>query len=206
MSICLKPITALGVVAVLLAACTAPDGTPMANSPRVPAFGGLIGAITGSGQRKPGKTASAGMQTGTALSNQQAALRAALGEPRIRIVNSGAALVLTLPASLAFQPADATLRDSLKSDLAALAANLVQFPHSTIVIAAHTDNTGPASQNTRLSQARAEVLMAALVANGVGPGRMRAIGRGEELPIATNLTPEGRARNRRIEITIRPAP
>ena len=66
----------------------------------------------------------------------------------------------------------------------------------------HTDNQGSESYNRDLSQRRAEAVVAYLKAHGVEASRLEAMGFGEELPIAENDTPEGRARNRRVEFVI----
>jgi outer membrane protein OmpA-like peptidoglycan-associated protein len=68
----------------------------------------------------------------------------------------------------------------------------------------HTDNTGTAAYNQDLSQRRAVSVANVLRDAGVPSGRISAYGRGEDQPIATNLSPDGRAQNRRVEIIIRP--
>ena len=68
----------------------------------------------------------------------------------------------------------------------------------------HTDNTGTASFNQSLSTRRAASVSGILSANGVPQFRLQAIGRGEDAPIASNLSETGRAQNRRVEIIIRP--
>lgn len=65
----------------------------------------------------------------------------------------------------------------------------------------HTDNTGDAQKNFELSFARAQSVQAALVARGVPESSLKAVGYGQNKPIADNGTPEGRARNRRTTIT-----
>lgn len=70
-----------------------------------------------------------------------------------------------------------------------------------VVIAGHTDDTGPESENLLLSQQRAKAVLDYLVANGQDRERFDIIGFGETQPIETNATEEGRARNRRIEFT-----
>jgi outer membrane protein OmpA-like peptidoglycan-associated protein len=55
-----------------------------------------------------------------------------------------------------------------------------------------------------LSSRRAAAVAGVLLEEGVSPSRVRSFGRGEEQPVATNLTPEGRAQNRRVEVIIRP--
>jgi outer membrane protein OmpA-like peptidoglycan-associated protein len=68
----------------------------------------------------------------------------------------------------------------------------------------HTDNSGSAAYNQDLSQRRAVSVANVLRESGVPNARIAAYGRGEDQPIASNLTPEGRAQNRRVEIIIRP--
>jgi outer membrane protein OmpA-like peptidoglycan-associated protein len=95
-------------------------------------------------------------------------------------------------------------RSALKPDsytiLDIVAASLVANQDIKIEIAGHTDNTGSAATNTRLSQARADAVRAYLASKGVAPGRMVARGYGPSQPVAPNTSPAGRAQNRRVEL------
>src|SRR6266852_4668157 len=97
-----------------------------------------------------------------------------------------------------------TGRSALKPDsytiLDIVAASLVANPDIKIEIAGHTDNTGSAATNTRLSQARADAVRAYLASKGVAPGRMVAKGYGPSQPVVPNTSPAGRAQNRRVEL------
>lgn len=97
-----------------------------------------------------------------------------------------------------------TGRSALKPDsytiLDIVAASLIANPDIKIEISGHTDNTGSAATNTRLSQARADAVRAYLASKGVGPERMVAKGYGPSQPVAPNTTPAGRAQNRRVEL------
>jgi len=73
-----------------------------------------------------------------------------------------------------------------------------------ISIEGHTDNTGEAAANKKLSDSRAKSVMEALVAKGIEKSRLSAIGWGQEKPVADNRTDEGRAQNRRVEIVKNP--
>jgi OmpA-OmpF porin, OOP family len=73
-----------------------------------------------------------------------------------------------------------------------------------IAIEGHTDNKGKEKANEKLSQGRAEAVIAHLVRHGVDRARLSAKGYGQAKPIASNDTDEGRAKNRRVEFIIQP--
>jgi len=70
---------------------------------------------------------------------------------------------------------------------------------SIVKITGHTDSKGSAAKNVILSYDRANAVVFSLVNKGVSPSRLQAFGKGESMPVATNITVEGRALNRRIE-------
>jgi OOP family OmpA-OmpF porin len=76
---------------------------------------------------------------------------------------------------------------------------LVMFPNVPIEIGGHTDSQGDALENLDLSERRAQTAFDYLVANGQDPERFVVVGYGEDVPVASNETTDGRARNRRIE-------
>jgi outer membrane protein OmpA-like peptidoglycan-associated protein len=69
-----------------------------------------------------------------------------------------------------------------------------------VEVAGHTDNVGASEANQRLSQERAQAVMAALVARGVKADRLTAKGYGQTTPVADNRTEDGRTKNRRVEL------
>jgi outer membrane protein OmpA-like peptidoglycan-associated protein len=140
---------------------------------------------------------------GANLDRQEAELRGQLGS-NVGIVNNGSSLVVTLPQDILFAVDSTTLTGGLQNDLVSVAASLNRYPDTTVNVIGHTDNTGAASYNQDLSQRRAQAVASVLINAGVGPQRIRSIGRGEDAPIASNLTPEGRQQNRRVEIIITP--
>lgn len=73
-------------------------------------------------------------------------------------------------------------------------------PQLKVSIEGHTDNTGNATENQRLSQARAEAVMKAVVAQGIDAKRLKSAGHGATYPIADNRKEAGRAKNRRVEL------
>ncbi len=96
-------------------------------------------------------------------------------------------------------------RISSQSDaiLAKAAAAIKKSPAGTrIEIGGHTDNTGDAAANLKLSQDRADAVKQRLIEQGVDAGNLTSIGHGQDRPVADNATEEGRARNRRIEFSV----
>ena len=79
---------------------------------------------------------------------------------------------------------------------------LLADPTISVEIGGHTDSTGPAAYNKKLSLQRAEAVKAYLKGKGVSAAQMAAVGYGESQPIATNKTVEGRAQNRRIDFKV----
>ena len=74
-----------------------------------------------------------------------------------------------------------------------------------IIVTGHTDSDGSEAYNFELSQNRAQAVTEYILANsGLSPAQIQSFGRGEEVPIASNATEAGKARNRRVEITIVP--
>ena len=71
-----------------------------------------------------------------------------------------------------------------------------------VIATGHTDSVGSEAYNQRLAEARAEAVKAYLVRHGVDVKRVRAIGKGKTEPVADNATAEGRARNRRVDVSV----
>lgn len=173
-------------------------------------LGAAIGAISaGSGNRGKGAAigavvgAAGGVVAGSILDRQERDLRQSVGNS-VQITNTGDRLIVTLPQDILFATDSATLRPDLVSDLRAVAGNLNNYPNSTVQVLGHTDSTGDAAYNQNLSNRRAESVALVLINQGVSAGRVQSIGRGESQPVASNLTPEGRQKNRRVEIVILP--
>ena len=83
-----------------------------------------------------------------------------------------------------------------------IATLLVNQSDLKVVIVGHSDNEGGLDPNIALSRSRADAVMQALVARGVAKDRLEARGIGYLSPLASNDTPEGRAKNRRVEIVL----
>jgi outer membrane protein OmpA-like peptidoglycan-associated protein len=101
-----------------------------------------------------------------------------------------------------FAAGRADLTAAAAAQLDEAAAFVAAAPGRRARIEGHTDSRGSANLNQALSQQRAEAVRDALVARGVEASRLVAVGRGSDRPVASNDTPEGRARNRRVEIIL----
>ncbi|WP_116132384.1 OmpA family protein [Tropicimonas sp. IMCC34043] len=212
----LRPSVAIALCgAIGLTACTSPNnlGSNNRNTASGAVIGGLTGAVAGlaatGGEARGaalGATLGAGVGgiIGSQMDRQAAALRQSVGDSRITIERQGDVLLVRMPQDILFSSSSYSVNPAIQADLAALAANLNQYPNTTAVVTGHTDNTGSATSNQQLSLRRAQSVVEILVSNGVARSRLTATGRGEDAPIASNLTPEGRALNRRVDIVIRP--
>ncbi len=104
--------------------------------------------------------------------------------------------------NLTFASGSSTIQAASYGEVDNLAAILKTYEDVNIAIEGHTDNTGNAAMNEKLSVARAEAVKARLESTGIDASRISAAGFGSATPRETNDTPEGRAMNRRIEVRI----
>ena len=103
---------------------------------------------------------------------------------------------------LLFDTDAATLQPASQEQLENVANILKAYPNAHVRIGGYTDNTGDAAANVKLSQARADSVMAELAKLGVSADRMEAKGYGAEHPVADNSTEDGRQANRRVSLRL----
>lgn len=214
-----KPILLMAGASLLMAtACTDPgmignSDNPNKNTQQGALLGGLIGAGVGAVvSDKKGKGAiiggiagaTIGGGIGYSLDKQAAELRNDLGNDDIQITNTGDRLIVTMPQDILFATDSAQVNSGLRGDLLKVADSLQTYPNSTVQVVGHTDNTGSFAHNQDLSERRANSVADVLMNGGVAFDRIQTFGRGEDQPIASNLTEEGKAQNRRVEIVILP--
>ncbi|MDQ3143212.1 MAG: OmpA family protein [Bacteroidota bacterium] len=101
-----------------------------------------------------------------------------------------------------FESGSASLNPVSMDQIKNIAQILIAYPNVHIKIGGYTDNAGDAIQNKNLSSARAKSVLAALTSFGVDPSRMTSEGYGQEQPVASNETEEGRELNRRVSIRV----
>lgn len=174
-------------------------------------LGAALGAVTGRDGNKTEAAVkgailggAAGGIIGNRLDRQEADLRNSLGNDDVTIQNTGDRLIVTLPQDILFATDSFSVRPDLQRDLRAVASNLQAYPDSTIQIVGHTDSDGDAGYNQDLSERRANAVADVLLGQGIPFSRIQTFGRGEAQPVSSNLTPEGKSQNRRVEIVILP--
>jgi outer membrane protein OmpA-like peptidoglycan-associated protein len=145
--------------------------------------------------------------TPSLVDKKAAAIAAAKGLPETGPL--GAAQCQTALSGLAasenvkFETGSAKVSDDSKALISRINATLARCAETKIEIAGHTDSVGDASTNKTLSQRRAEAVADLLKSGGASAARLTAIGYGQEKPLASNDTAEGRAENRRIEFVVK---
>lgn len=126
-------------------------------------------------------------------------LRRQLENLQLRQTESG--VVVTL-GDVLFESGETSLREEALASLVEVVDLLQSEPDKNIRIEGHTDSTGEAATNIKISEQRANAVRDALVSLGVTASRITAAGMGEDFPIASNDTVEGRAQNRRVDVIL----
>jgi len=173
------------------------------------ATGALAGAVIGhqAGSRTKGAVIGgvAGAAVGTAIGYQLDKQAKELEQiPNMEVARQEDSLLVTMSEAILFDVNSAALKPQAQSVLTQTADVMVRYPESDILVKGHTDSTGSEVYNQELSERRAKSVQNFLIANGVASQRITAIGFGKTMPVATNDTLEGREKNRRVEIEIKP--
>ncbi len=200
---------------VLGAGCaTNPDGTTEYKRTAIGALGGAaIGAgagalIAGRGHRGTGALiggvagAAVGGGIGNYMDRQAAEMKRKL--PEAAIARQGDKLYVALPSGILFDVDRDQVKPSARGQVGKAAEVLVKYPDTYITVEGHTDSSGSADHNQRLSERRASGVRDLLASGGVAASRLAVRGYGETDPVADNATPEGRQSNRRVQLEIRP--
>ncbi|EBH9037240.1 TPA: OmpA family lipoprotein [Salmonella enterica] len=187
-------------------------------------IGSLVGAGIGalsSSKKDRGKGALIGAAAGAALGGgvgyymdvQEAKLRDKMRGTGVSVTRSGDNIILNMPNdniilnmpnNVTFDSSSATLKPAGANTLTGVAMVLKEYPKTAVNVVGYTDSTGSHDLNMRLSQQRADSVASSLITQGVDASRIRTSGMGPANPIASNSTPEGKAQNRRVEITLSP--
>jgi outer membrane protein OmpA-like peptidoglycan-associated protein len=105
-------------------------------------------------------------------------------------------------ADVQFDTGSSKLRPESEAVLDDMAATLKKNPNMHMTVDGYTDNVGNPDSNMKLSQSRANSVMADMVHKGISPDRLTAEGHGEENPLDDNSTAAGRAHNRRVTVVV----
>ena len=216
----LRKVTLVAIVATFLAGCSTDPYTgeqKISNTAVGATAGALLGTATGlvigkttsASTRKSmligaGLGALAGGGVGLYMDNQESKLRARLQGTGVSITRVGDDIILNMPSNITFDTDQYAIKPQFFETLNSVAIVLREFNRTLVDVTGHTDSTGTQQHNQRLSEARAGSVAEYLIAQGNNPNRFQAIGMGQNDPIASNTTPEGRAQNRRVEIKIVP--
>jgi outer membrane protein OmpA-like peptidoglycan-associated protein len=209
----------LAVAATLaLSACTTNPYTGERQTSKA-AIGGGLGALAGaviggisSSDSDRGKGVLIGAASGAALGGgvgyymdvQEAKLRDQMRGTGVSVTRNGDNIILNMPSSITFAVDSADLSPSFYNTLSGVAMVLKEYEKTYVNVVGHTDNTGSASHNQALSERRAATVGQFLISQGAAANRFNIRGMGFNQPVASNNTAEGRAQNRRVEITLSP--
>ncbi len=171
--------------------------------------GGLLGGLIGG---KTGRIIGAGIggiaggAVGYQMDKQIKQLREQTAGSGVDVTETdgGKAILVNLPDGVTFDVGSYSLKPEFRNTLNSVAQSLKDYPNSLIDVYGHTDSTGSDAFNQTLSENRARTVANYLASQGVSQARIRSQGFGETMPVASNDTPDGRARNRRVEIKIVP--
>lgn len=176
-------------------------------------LGALGGAAAGAGiskvtgGEKTGRDAAIGAvlggAVGTYMENQQRQLEEQMAGTGVEVQHDGQGNIdLIMPGNITFAHDSTNINSSFYNTLDKLASTMNQYNQTTVTVSGHTDSTGNASYNQGLSQRRAQAVANYLVNRGVSSYRIQTVGYGENQPIASNNTEQGRMQNRRVEIKV----
>ncbi|NCH72221.1 OmpA family lipoprotein [Cronobacter dublinensis] len=178
-------------------------------------IGSVVGAGVGvlsSSKKDRGKGALIGAAAGAALGGgvgyymdvQEAKLRQKMQGTGVSVTRSGDNIILNMPNNVTFDSSQANLKPAGANTLTGVAMVLKEYLKTAVNVVGYTDSTGGQALNMKLSQQRAESVASALITQGVAANRIRTSGMGPANPVASNSTEEGKAQNRRVEITLSP--
>jgi outer membrane protein OmpA-like peptidoglycan-associated protein len=166
--------------------------------------GGIIGKVSGSTAKGAIIGAAVGGAAGAIIGDQMDRQARELKQniPGATVERVGEGIQVTFASGLLYDFDSDAVKPTARTNLQSLSQSLDKYPGSDLLILGHTDSVGTDDYNKRLSVRRADAAAEYLVGQGVDRSRIATGGLGEEEPIAPNDTPDGRSRNRRVEVAI----
>jgi outer membrane protein OmpA-like peptidoglycan-associated protein len=128
--------------------------------------------------------------------NVRLTLRYTRIEPQKTAAGQSGGIVLS---GVNFDTGKSTIRKDSYEQLDTVVEYMAHKPGVRVEISGHTDNVGDKGANKKLSLQRAQACVDYLVKKGIERSRLEAVGYGDQIPVASNVTPDGREQNRRIE-------
>jgi outer membrane protein OmpA-like peptidoglycan-associated protein len=170
------------------------------------AGGAVLGAVLGEGELDAilaGAAIGAGIGAGVgAYMDKQEEKLARIPGTTVERVDENMLLV-HFESDVLFEIDSAELNGTSAHALDQAAVVFVEYPKTAIVAQGHTDSTGSHEHNQDLSRRRAWSVMDYLVAQGIDAARITSVGYGEDYPVATNDTADGRRLNRRVDLLLK---
>jgi len=170
-------------------------------------LGGVVGGLLGGGRGTAIGAivgAAAGGTTGAIIGRkmdkQAEELQNSMKNAKVERVGEG--IKITFDSGILFDTNSATLRPVSLSEVDKLAATLLKYPDTNVLVEGHTDSSGSDAINQPLSERRAQAVANETIAKGVAASRVTTQGYGSTQPIADNSTAEGKQANRRVEVAI----
>lgn len=124
-------------------------------------------------------------------------------EPKPVITEEATAKLNEFARAIYFNTGRTSFKPGVKGKLDLIVAIMKEHPEANFSIEGHTDSSGRASTNQRISDKRAKAVLNYLVSKGISSSRLTSVGYGEDYPIASNKTRAGKAQNRRVEIKLK---
>lgn len=204
---------------VLLTGCTTMDPYTSEQQTSKATSGAVIGALAGaaigaatssSSDRDKGALiglasgALVGGGIGAIVDQQEMMLRQELKGSGVRVIRDGEKIHLIMPGDITFDTARYNIRPQFVPTLESIALVLRKYQDFSVQVGGHADSTGShdPAMNMKLSELRAQSVKDVLVHYGIPSRRIGATGYGYHKPVASNQTAQGRAQNRRVEISI----
>ena len=213
-------ILAIGMTAVALTGCETLD--PYTGEKKVSnatkgaaigaAAGAVVGAISGDNARErreraligAGVGGLAGGAVGVYMDNQEAELRRELEGTGVSVTRIGDEITLNMPSNITFAFGSADLDSRFFPVLDSVSKVVKKYDQTLVEVAGHTDSVGSSESNQSLSERRANTVAQYMISRGIVRERTIIVGAGENRPVADNDSAEGRALNRRVELSLLP--
>lgn len=180
------------------------------------ASGAILGAVIGNNAGKGGNGAlgavvggvvggTAGVLIGNQMDKQAQKIEEEIPGAQVERIDDGIVVTFDENSGVYFETSKYDLNAASRANLDKLANVLREYPNTNVLVVGHTDSTGPLEFNMTLSKNRAMAVTNYFVqTKGLSAGRFTTNWNGPHAPVADNATPEGRAKNRRVNIGIVP--